>query len=100
MTVEDAARQGDIVVATVPLGAYRRLPADALAGKTVLNTMNYYPERDGSVAELNTRALTSSERVQLRLPDAHVVKACNDIDFRRLEILARRPGPQRAARGR
>ncbi|MFI6406070.1 NADPH-dependent F420 reductase [Streptomyces sp. NPDC050548] len=97
-TVEDAARQGDIVVATVPLGAYGRLPADALAGKTVLDTMNYYPERDGTVPELDSRALTSSELVQRSLPDAHVVKACNNIDFRRLEILARPTGaPDRSA---
>ncbi|WP_329530406.1 NAD(P)-binding domain-containing protein [Streptomyces sp. NBC_01450] len=91
-TAADAARQGDIVVATVPLGALRRLPADALAGKTVVDTMNYYPERDGSLAELDSRELTSSELVQRHLPGARVVKAFNNIDFRRLEILARPAG--------
>lgn len=91
-TVADTAREADIVVATVPLGAYRRLSADALAGKTVLDTMNYYPERDGSVPQLDSRELTSSELVQRHLPGAQVVKACNNIDFLRLEILARPTG--------
>ena len=31
------------MVATIPLKAYDRLPVQALAGKTVLDTMNYYP---------------------------------------------------------
>ncbi|MGW7542309.1 NADPH-dependent F420 reductase [Streptomyces sp. NPDC054770] len=91
-TAAEAASQGDIVVATVPLGALRWLPADALAGKTVVDTMNYYPERDGSLAELDSRRLTSSELVQRHLSGARVVKAFNNIDFRRLEILARPTG--------
>ena len=91
-TVVDTAREADIVVATVPLGAYRRLPADALAGKTVLDTMNYYPERDSPVPELDSRELTSSELVQRHLKGAQVVKACNNIDFLRLETLARPTG--------
>lgn len=53
-TPEEAARAGDLVVATVPLKAYDRLPAAALAGKVVIDTMNYYPDRDGRIAELDT----------------------------------------------
>jgi predicted dinucleotide-binding enzyme len=95
-TPAEAAQAGDIVVATVPLKAYDQLPAAALAGKTVIDTMNYYPERDGSIAGLDT--LTSSALVQRQLADSHVVKAFNNIDFRRLYTSARPAGaPDRSA---
>ena len=95
-TPAEAAQAGDIVVATVPLKAYDQLPAAALAGKTVIDTMNYYPERDGSIAGLDT--LTSSALVQRQLADSHVVKAFNNIDFRRLYTSSRPAGaPDRSA---
>jgi predicted dinucleotide-binding enzyme len=94
----DAALAGDLVVATIPLGAYARLPAAALAGKTVIDTMNYYPDRDGRIAELDAGTLTSSALVQRHLASARVVKAFNNIDFRRLFTLARPSGaPDRSA---
>ncbi|WP_188188398.1 NADPH-dependent F420 reductase [Nonomuraea sp. SYSU D8015] len=91
-TSEEAARDGDLVVATVPLKAYAELPAAALAGKTVIDTMNYYPDRDGRLAELDAGELTSSELVQRHLSDSVVVKAFNNIDFRRLFTSARPSG--------
>ncbi|MFJ9710296.1 NADPH-dependent F420 reductase [Streptomyces sp. NPDC101234] len=90
--VREAALAGDIVVATVPLGGYTTLPVSELTGKTVIDTMNYYPERDRLIAELDRSELTSSELVQRRLPGSKVVKAFNNIDFRRLELLARPAG--------
>lgn len=88
-TPAEAARAGDLVVATIPLHAYARLPAVALAGRTVIDTMNYYPERDGRIAELDAGELTTSGLVQRQLADSRVVKAFNNIDFRRLFISAR-----------
>lgn len=97
-TPEEAAQAGDLVVATVPLNAYDRLPAAALAGRTVIDTMNYYPERDGRIAELDAGGPTSSELVQRHLADSRVVKAFNNIDFRRLLTSARPVGaPDRSA---
>jgi 8-hydroxy-5-deazaflavin:NADPH oxidoreductase len=97
-TPAEAARAGDLVVATVPLGAYQALPAAALAGKTVIDTMNYYPDRDRHIAELDAGGLASSELVQRQLPAAAVVKAFNNIDYHRLLILARPAGaPDRSA---
>lgn len=69
---------------TVPLGAYGKLPAAAPAGRTAIDTMNYYPDRDGGVAELDAGSLTSSELVQRHLVGSCVVKAFNNIDFVRL----------------
>src|SRR5690348_17363871 len=52
-TPAEAAQLGDVVVVTIPLKSYRDVPVDALAGKIVIDTMNYYPQRDGHVAELD-----------------------------------------------
>jgi 8-hydroxy-5-deazaflavin:NADPH oxidoreductase len=93
-----AARAGDLVVAAIPLRAYKQLPADALTGKTVLDTANYYPERDGHVTELDTGELTSSALIQRHLAGSHVVKAFNNITPHQLFSLARRAGaPDRSA---
>ncbi|WP_330346928.1 NADPH-dependent F420 reductase [Streptomyces sp. NBC_00582] len=97
-TPAEAAGVGDLVVATIPLVAYDKLPAAALAGKTVIDTMNYYPDRDGHIAELDSDELTSSALVQRHLADSHVVKAFNNIFFRSLLTLARPAGaPDRSA---
>lgn len=91
-TPAEAAQVGDLVVATIPLAAYPQLPADALAGKTVIDTMNYYPDRDGEIAELTGDTATSSDLVQRHLTQSSVVKAFNNIDFVRLLTLARPAG--------
>lgn len=97
-TPAEAARAGDLVVAAIPLNAYARLPIEALAGRTVLDTANYYPERDGHLAELDTGELTSSALMQRHLADSHVVKAFNNITPHQLLSLARQAGePDRSA---
>ncbi|MEU3526873.1 NAD(P)-binding domain-containing protein [Streptomyces sp. NPDC038707] len=97
-TPAEAARAGDLVVATVPLHAYDRLPAADLAGRTVIDTMNYYPERDGRIAALDTGELTSSTLVQRHLAGSRVVKACNNIFYLSLLTAARPAGaPDRSA---
>ena len=88
----DAAAAGDIVVVTVPLKAYRDVPAEPLAGKVVIDTNNYYPHRDGTFPELDEGTATSSELLQQHLGGARVVKAFNNIFFRHLSSLARPAG--------
>lgn len=78
-TTEDAIAFGDIVVVTIPLHAVATLPADQFAGKTVLDTCNYYEGRDGPIAPLDDGSLTPGQWVQQQLPDAQVVKAFNAI---------------------
>jgi predicted dinucleotide-binding enzyme len=87
-----AAAEGDVVVVTAPFGAYSGLPIAELAGKVVIDTMNYYPERDQSIAALDEQRLTSSELVQRTLAHSRVVKAFNNIDWIRLECSARPSG--------
>lgn len=91
-TPAEAAQESDLVIATIPLCAYERLPVKELAGRTVVDTMNYYPDRDGNIAELDAGTVTSSELVQRHLAGSQVVKAFNSIDFSRLFTLARPSG--------
>jgi 8-hydroxy-5-deazaflavin:NADPH oxidoreductase len=97
-TAADAAAAGDIVVVTIPLKAYREVPVAPLVGKVVIDTNNYYPQRDGHIAELDDGSTTSSELLQAHLPDSHVVKAFNNIHFGHLASLGRPAGhPERSA---
>jgi 8-hydroxy-5-deazaflavin:NADPH oxidoreductase len=78
-TAAEAARAGDIAVVAVPLKSYRSVPVEPLAGKIVIDTNNYYPERDGHIAELDNESTTTAELLQAHLPKAKVVKAFNHI---------------------
>ncbi len=78
-TAVEAAKAGDIVVVTVPLKNYRKVPVEPLASKIVIDTDNYYPERDGHIAELDNESTTTSELLQAHLPTSKVVKAFNHI---------------------
>jgi predicted dinucleotide-binding enzyme len=88
-TAAQAAAAGDVVVVTIPLKNYRDVPAEALAGKIVIDTMNYYPERDGQIAELDSQTTTSSELLQAHLPASRVIKGFNNIFFQHLRELPR-----------
>jgi predicted dinucleotide-binding enzyme len=91
-TAAEAAQAGDVVVVTVPLKAYQQVPVEPLRGKVVIDTNNYYPQRDGHVAELDDESTTVSELLQAHLPDSHVVKAFNNIYFDHLGTLQRPAG--------
>ena len=78
-TANDAAKAGDIVVVTVPLKNYRQVPVAPLAGKVVIDTNNYYPQRDGHIPELDNESTTTAELLQAHLPTSKVVKAFNHI---------------------
>ena len=91
-TSEEAAAAADLVVVAVPLKAIGNIPAVPLVGKTVIDTNNYYPRRDGDIAALDNDSLTSSELLQARLPGAHVVKAFNHIYARQITTDGTPPG--------
>ena len=78
-TVAEAAAAGDLVVVTIPLKHYRTVPVEPLAGKVVIDTNNYYPQRDGRIPELDNESTTTSELLQAHLPASKVVKAFNHI---------------------
>jgi hypothetical protein len=82
MTAAEAARFGDVVVVSVPFDRHRELPTEDVAGKVVIDTNNYYPQRDGHFAELDSDRTTSSELLQAHLSGAR--KAFNAIVWTRL----------------
>jgi predicted dinucleotide-binding enzyme len=78
-TAEEAAAAADVAVVSVPMGAYRDIPVEPLAGKVVLDTNNYYWERDGHIEALDRGEATVSGLLQEHLPTSKVVKAFNHI---------------------
>ena len=80
-TPAEAAAAADIAVVTIPLRAIDSVPVEPLAGKIVIDTNNYYPQRDGQIPALDDESTTTSELLQAHLPTSSVVKAFNHIMF-------------------
>jgi predicted dinucleotide-binding enzyme len=78
-TPGEAARFGDVVLVAIPFKDYPSLPAGDLRGKVVIDAMNYYPNRDGHYADLDSNKTASSEMLAAYLAGARVVKAFNTI---------------------
>jgi hypothetical protein len=85
VSVEDAIKFGEVVFVSIPFGRYKELPAEALDGKIVIDSNNYYPERDGNFSELDNNAVSSSQLLAEHLQGAHIVKAFNTIWFEHLK---------------
>jgi len=89
---KDAVASADIVVLAIPLHRFVALDHGMLAGKLVIDTMNYWAPTDGVQPMFENGALTSSETVQRQLADSTVVKAFNHIGYHEMEA-------DRSARG-
>ncbi len=76
---KDVAKQSDVIVVCPPLFALSKLPTAGTEGKIIIDTMNYYPSRDGNIKELDEKRTTTSEMTQKHFPKAYVVKAFNCI---------------------
>ncbi len=91
MTVDEAARFGDVVLLAVPWRSPAGLPAPAaVAGKIVIDAMNPYTAT-GGIYDLG--GSTSSELVSQRLPGARLVKAFNTIYYEHLATRGNRDQP-------
>jgi 8-hydroxy-5-deazaflavin:NADPH oxidoreductase len=76
-TPAEAAAAGDFAVVTVPLKSLGDIPVEPLAGKIVIDTNNYYWERDGHVPALDNGEATTSGLLQEHLPQSKVAKGFN-----------------------
>jgi len=91
--VEEATAFGDVVVIAIPFQAALDLNAANFQGKTVVDTTNYYPERDGRFMALDHGEATTSGMIQERLgPEVRLVKCFNAILARDIVSDARPPG--------
>ena len=99
----DAAADADTVVLAMPLHRFGDVNPGLLAGKLVIDAMNYWPASDGVLAAFEDGASNghgSSEIVARRLAGSAVVKALNHIGYHELEDRARPAGaPDRRAAG-
>jgi predicted dinucleotide-binding enzyme len=82
---EDAVRDADVVVISVPLHRFHELDPTLFHTKIVIDAMNYWPAVDGVLDAFETPHLTSSEIVQRRLATASVVKTLNHVGYHELE---------------
>jgi predicted dinucleotide-binding enzyme len=96
----DAVATADLVVLAIPLHRFPALDPGLLAGKLVVDAMNYWAPADGVVPMFQGQMLSSSAIVQLRLTQSTVVKSLNQIAYQDLED-GRRPAgsPDRHAIG-
>lgn len=97
-TPSDAVRSAELVVVSVPLKDYLLVPVDGISDKVVIDTMNYYPQRDGRFEEIESGEVGSSELLASHLGSRRVVKAFNTINWEKLRDGAKEKGaPDRIA---
>lgn len=80
-TAVEAAAAGDFAVVTIPLKNLEQVPVEPLSGKIVIDTNNYYWERDGHIALLDEGQATTSGLLQEHLPTSKVAKGFNHIRY-------------------
>jgi 8-hydroxy-5-deazaflavin:NADPH oxidoreductase len=96
----DAMNESDIIVLAIPLHRFVTFDPSSVAGKLVVDVMNYWPPVDGVQKMFEDGQLGSSEIVAQRLDRSTVVKTLNHIGYHELEDDRRPVGsPERRALG-
>jgi predicted dinucleotide-binding enzyme len=96
----DAVADADIVVLSIPLHRFAAFDPTLVAGKLVVDAMNYWPPVNGVQEMFEDHRYSSSEIVQRRLARSTVVKTLNHIGYHEMEDDRRPAGsPDRRALG-
>jgi predicted dinucleotide-binding enzyme len=96
----DAVDDSDVVVLAIPAHKFAAVNSDLVAGKLVVDAMNYWPPVDGVQELFEDQEYASSEIVQQRLERSTVVKTLNHIGYHELDDERRPVGsPERRALG-
>jgi predicted dinucleotide-binding enzyme len=96
----DAVADADIVVLSIPLHKFASFDPALVAGKLLVDAMNYWPPVNGVHEMFEDRRYSSSEIVQCRLDRSNVVKTLNHIGYHEMEDDRRPAGsPDRRALG-
>ena len=79
-TPAEASAAGDFAIVAIPLTTIDQVPVEPLAGKVVIATVNYFPERLGHVPEIDGGTTMAPGLLQAHLPASKVVRAFSMID--------------------
>jgi 8-hydroxy-5-deazaflavin:NADPH oxidoreductase len=74
-TPQAAAQAADFAIVAIPITTIDQVPVEPLAGKVVLATINYFPQRDGHIADIDEGRVTVPGVLQRHLPGSKVVRA-------------------------
>jgi predicted dinucleotide-binding enzyme len=77
---EEAAAAGDFAIVAIPVTTIGQVPVEPLAGKVVIATINYFPQRLGRIAEIDNGSTTAPGLLQAHLPASKVVRAFSMLD--------------------
>ena len=84
-TNTEAAEKAEIVIAAIPLHKWDTLPREQMAGKILVDAMNYWWETDGKDSEFGEPGASTSEFLQQQYPESTVVKAFNHMGYHDLD---------------
>jgi hypothetical protein len=94
----EVIRHAGVIILAVPAHRFRELPRGLLAGKIVVDAMNYWEPVDGTDAGLAAAPAGTSRIVQDWFPAARVVKSLNQLGYHDFEDSRREHGaPDRVA---
>lgn len=91
VAAQAATSQADTVILALPLSKFRNLSPQRLAGKLVIDAMNYWWEVDGPRQDTVEPGLSSSVAVQAFLGHSRVVKSFSHMGYHNLHDEARLP---------
>jgi 8-hydroxy-5-deazaflavin:NADPH oxidoreductase len=97
-TSAETAAAADFAIVAIPITRVSQVPVEPLAGKVVIATINYFPERDAHIPDIDNGITTAPGVLQAHLPASKVVRAFSMIDAADMSGDGHPPGdPKRRA---